>query len=213
MRYLFYLLFFASTLFSEPPKVVVFDFGGVVGNVNRKPMLEFLSDSLGHSMRKLKKDLSNDQLYIALTKSANYWEAYSKNALGDHWSEAFEERKREVVTLNVEVIAIIEALKEQGIQVALLSNTKRNRARFIEKMGHYGLFDPILLSCYLGAKKPERAIYEELIKHLNWEKEECLFIDNSLENVGAARDFGIDSIHFQSAEGLKEELKKRDLEI
>ncbi len=154
MRALFLFLLFSISLFGETPKAVIFDFGGVVGKVDRKPILEYLSKSLDKPYKAVKKDFKGEALYIALEKPLTFWEEYAKASLPPHWKIDFESAKQKIVREIPGMHALITHIKKQGIQVALLSNTKENRARFIEKMGAYSHFDPILLSCYLGAKKP-----------------------------------------------------------
>lgn len=213
MRIIFLFLFSCFSLLAEAPKVVVFDFGGVVAKVDRRPMLEFLSESFDKPYKKVKREFAHETLYIALEKPLSYWEKYGKKPLSPGWKTQFDDRKKNIVREMPGMRGLIEEIKAQGIQVALLSNTRENRARFIEKLGAYDLFDPILLSCYLGTKKPEPEIYTLLLEHLKWGASECLFIDNRRGNVESAAGLGIDTIHFRSTEQLKEALIEKGIRL
>ncbi|NGX40157.1 MAG: Alpha-D-glucose 1-phosphate phosphatase YihX [Chlamydiae bacterium] len=213
MRLCILFILICSCLVGSPPKVVVFDYGGVIAKVDRRPMLEFLSEHLGLSYKKVKKDFASDKLYQSLEKPLAFWEEYSKESLPSDWLEQLDHQKDLIVKEVPGMRELIEKLKSQDIQVVLLSNTKFHRARFIERHGGYDLFDPILLSCHLGMKKPDPKIYSTLLRTIGHPAEECLFIDNRKRNVSAGEDSGIDSIVFESLKQLIEELEKREIAL
>lgn len=206
-KLLFFLL--TSCLLVGAPKTIVFDFGGVVANINRRPMLNFISESSGKSYRQVKKDFQSDKLYEALSSPKSFWEEYVGHPLEETWLATLENTKREIIQPISGMQSLIQKLKGKGFQVALLSNTNPKRARFIETMGGYDLFDPILLSCYLDCKKPQPKVYQSLLNHLAADPSDCLFIDDKRGNVEMAKSLGIDSILFESVEQLQAELEKR----
>jgi len=213
MSSILFFIFLFNIAFAEPPKVVVFDYGGVVAKVDRRPILHFLSKNLHVSYKKIKKDFASDKLYEAFEQPIGFWEKYAHKSLSPSWSRELENCKLQVIREIPGMRELIEKIKAQGIQVALLSNTNWHRGRFIEKMGGYNLFDPILLSCHLGVKKPKREIYQVLLEHLACPAKDCLFIDNREENIRAGKKSGLDGIVFTSVEELQEELKKREITL
>ena len=58
----------------------------------------------------------------------------------------------------------------------------------------------------VGFRKPEKEIYEIAMQRANTKPQECLFIDDLLENIQAAKQIGIEGIHFRSSEQLKQDL-------
>jgi len=212
MRWLiFFLVLFFSPLFGDAPKAIIFDYGGVVAKVDRSPMLHFLSDSLSIPYSKLRNDFASDKLYEMIEKPPIFWKKYAKKKLPAGFESNFAMKKEQMIRKIPGMEELIISLKSQGIQVVLLSNTKEMRARFIEQQGGYDLFDPILLSCHLGLKKPDIRIYEKLLTLLPYKAEECVFIDNRKKNIQAAQSCGLDGIVFESVDLLKEELSKRGL--
>jgi glucose-1-phosphatase len=209
MKKFLLLLFCMGSLLSTPPKVVVFDFGNVIADVNRKPMLEFLSSSLGLPYKKVKEDFHYDKLYLAIEKPIDYWERYAKKTLPQNFSEQLEVAKKQIVRKKPGMEEVIQLLQAQGIQVAILSNTTKYRSKFIAKMGGYAPFDPVLLSCDLGIKKPDPKIYDQLLKRLHCQAKECLFIDDKKCNVSAGVAKGINGILFESPGQLKDELVRQ----
>ena len=60
-------------------------------------------------------------------------------------------------------------------------------------------------------RKPFAEIYQRLLDRYNVKAEESLFIDDSLRNIKAAAELGFVTIHFQSPQQLRDELKSLGL--
>lgn len=213
MRPLIFLIALCSALAAAPPKTVVFDYGGVVAKVDRGPTLEFFSRTLGKSYRRVKKDFSGEKLYLSFNKPKSFWEGYAGHPLPQNWFQSLEAHKATMIRATPGMLELIHEIKAQGIQVALLSNTNKHRARFLESRGSYDPFDPILLSCYLGVRKPDPRIFQRLLQCIMHSPDECVFVDNQKNNVEASRKLGIDGIVFTSADALREELRKREIDL
>ena len=72
-------------------------------------------------------------------------------------------------------------------------------------------FDGRVVSGEEKTRKPFPEFYQRLLDRYNVDPSEALFIDDSLRNVKAAEGLGIKSLHFQSPDQLKDELRKLDL--
>jgi len=59
--------------------------------------------------------------------------------------------------------------------------------------------------------KPEPEIFHYLLERIPEAAEECLFIDDSLQNIEAAQELGFQTVHFKSAQKLEEKLKEHKL--
>lgn len=70
-------------------------------------------------------------------------------------------------------------------------------------------FDGVVISGVEKMRKPFPEFYHLLLNRYQLKPEECLFIDDNLRNVLAAKQIGIDSIHFTAAPELKQQLIKR----
>lgn len=69
-------------------------------------------------------------------------------------------------------------------------------------------FEGIVVSGVEKTRKPLPEFYEILLKRYKVVPEEAIFIDDSLENVDAARRLGLHGLHFQGARVLRAELRK-----
>ncbi len=70
-------------------------------------------------------------------------------------------------------------------------------------------FQPALFSCEYRLVKPEPAIYRLCLEKLAVGPESCMFLDDVLLNVEAARTLGIHALHFRSAAAEAAELELR----
>ena len=57
-------------------------------------------------------------------------------------------------------------------------------------------YDGLALSWELGLRKPDPEFYEQGLARFALKREECLFIDDKLENVESAVALGLRSIHY-----------------
>jgi 2-haloacid dehalogenase len=68
-------------------------------------------------------------------------------------------------------------------------------------------FEGIIVSGEEKTRKPFKDIYETTLTRFNIEAEHALFIDDNLRNIDAAKEMGINTIHFKSPDNLEVELK------
>lgn len=198
-------------------KVIVFDFGGVIAQANTSQMADFLINSFNINKDELSQALSDMQKFLTCGGSEKqFWEQYAISkgvSLTNNWFEQFGLVIKNSITEIPETLAIVKALQNHGYQTAMLSDVTPYQAEIIRKLGYYALFDPVLLSCEIGVKKPNLEAFKALLQKLQVQAPNVLFIDDRKENVEAAKNLGIDSIQFINSEQLKKELEKRGYEI
>ena len=117
------------------------------------------------------------------------------------WNDIFVEDR--------EVSKVILSLKGRW-RLGLLSNT--NLLHFdhiLSKVPVMRAFDKWILSYKVGFKKPAIQIFHKAMEWASVEPEKILYIDDTKEYVEVAGSLGIQSIHFISAQQLKEELRTR----
>jgi HAD superfamily hydrolase (TIGR01509 family) len=110
-----------------------------------------------------------------------------------------------------EMEEVVKQLAEK-YPLFLLSNT--NALHFDYIINNYPVlqhFSKFVLSYEVGSRKPDKGIYEYLIRQAGKSSEEILFIDDKLPFVTAAQEYGIQAWQFASCEALKRQLKEHDL--
>lgn len=74
-------------------------------------------------------------------------------------------------------------------------------------------FQVFFSSCYLHARKPEEMIFRIALEVTQRPAPECLFIDDRPLNLENPRRLGMNTIHYQSAAQLREELQRYGVEV
>lgn len=143
---------------------------------------------------------SEEQILAAFIKNAPELEVEIHQAFDDF---------KELVTLREYAIPWIMELKEKGYKVVYLSNFSRKaEVECGDALAFLPFTDGGILSYQEKLIKPDAAIYELLLSRFGLVAEECVFLDDTLANVEAARELGIHGIHFETKEQAEEELGK-----
>lgn len=91
--------------------------------------------------------------------------------------------------------------------VFLLSNISHLHYGLIcERYEFPRLVHGAILSCDLGIRKPETAIYREALRRAAVAPSECLLIDDVAVNVEAARNLGMQALRYVDATSLRQDL-------
>ncbi len=109
-----------------------------------------------------------------------------------------------------ETVELFRALKEQGTH-RLLALTNWSHETFpvaLERYDFLHWFEGIVVSGEEKTRKPFADIYKILLERYSVEPERAVFIDDNLHNVKAAESLGIQGVHFQSADDLREKLRE-----
>jgi len=100
------------------------------------------------------------------------------------------------LTMDEDFYAFAESIKHK-YKFALLSNDVSDWSKYITE--YYKLNEYLsakIVSADVHYRKPDRKIYEIALQRLGVFGEDCVFIDNSVENLKVASEFGINTILF-----------------
>ncbi|WP_428660804.1 HAD family hydrolase [Runella sp.] len=120
-----------------------------------------------------------------------------------------------LLDIPIDRIQKIQELAQKGYRLFLLSNTSSIhidevnailfRTAAIENLGH--LFEKLFLSYEMGVMKPSPDIYKSVLSIAGIEADETLFLDDNLDNIRAAGECGIHTIHVQKPTSIVEYLR------
>lgn len=124
---------------------------------------------------------------------------------------AYDERWEESIAGPLhETVELLLPLKQAGFELHGLSNWSSEKFALVRpKYAFFQLFETILLSGDVKVVKPDPRIFRALLDRINRPAGECLFIDDSEENITAAQTLGFETIRFESAAQLRRELGRR----
>lgn len=112
-----------------------------------------------------------------------------------------------------DTIAIARRLARPGGPVLMTLNNESVDLNVwrIESFGLRDLFTAFVSSCWVGAHKPSRLIYERALGIAGAAPGETLFVDDRAQNLAPARALGMDTVRFTDCAALERELRERGL--
>jgi len=105
---------------------------------------------------------------------------------------------------------ILPKIKKQ-YKLAVINNGNSIALKYWKDKFDFGIFDLYINSGMVGIKKPDLKIYLLTCEKLSVKPEECLFMDDTLENIKAAEQLGMKTIWWdknENKEKLLSEFKK-----
>jgi 2-haloacid dehalogenase len=200
---------------SEEP-TIVFDFGGVLLDWNPRHLYRKLFDDEG-AMEAYLEEIDfyawNHQQDMGRPFAEGVEELSEQYPHRAELIAAFADRWEESITGPIaETVKILEVLKRRNYPLYGLTNwSAETFYRIRTRYDFLDWFEDIVVSGDVGFAKPDPAIYEILLRRAGAPAERCLFIDDSLANIAAAQDLDFMTIHFQSAQQLRQALAQRAL--
>ena len=112
-------------------------------------------------------------------------------------------------------VKIFEKLKEtKKFKIYALTNWSAETFPIaLEKYHFLGWFDGVVVSGTEKKRKPFPEFYQILLDRYNVKAEEAIFIDDNIRNIDAAKQVGLDAIHFRTPEQLNKELLNRGIDL
>lgn len=187
-------------------KAVIFDLNGIF--IKAPKLTRRLWDDFG---------ISDDESLPALLQVMNevrlpgardvfsYWQPYltkwkislSREAFLDYWFRDSEKAEPDM-------FALVAKLKKQGLKIFILSNNFSERAAFYTE--HFPelmqLADKIYYSWQTGYLKKDPRAYKQVLRENGLKPSECVFFDDSEENITVAGKLGVQSYLFKKPEDV-----------
>ena len=196
-------------------KLVIFDIGGVLIDFSEKYYYEYLSSKTGISIERLAQDIDPIINRMELGKmSLDIFENTLLKKFGIRrnkiaWNLIFHKKAK----LKKDVYELAKRISRR-YTVVLLSNISISRYLAARKiLRDDGVFRRRFASCYLGVRKPDRKIYNYVIRKMNVKPSEAVFIDNMEENTEGAEAVGINGIRFRNCAQTTKKLERLGVKV
>jgi len=106
-------------------------------------------------------------------------------------------------------ISILNYLKNNNYECYVLSNwSAETFVGMTEDYSFLNKFDGLLISGEDKLIKPDPAIYKLAIKRFELDPQKCVFIDDRLENIEAAKKLNFNTIHLVDSTTIETDIKK-----
>jgi len=140
-------------------------------------------------------------LSLGRMTTADFWRSLDLDGDVDELDEAYLSRFQ----LSPGVIKFLRTLRDQGVQVACITNDATTWANKLKaKHSLDGLIDPWILSGAVGVRKPDRPIFEVLRRVTGQPPSLIMVVDDDLANLDAARDLGYRTAWFAPGASVEE---------
>ena len=204
-----------------PIRAVISDFGGVLTTPLLHSFAAFQDktgiepSSLGNAMARIADHEGEHPLYElerGQVTEADFLEQLRDELATDlgHRPEmhGFKEIYFDALDPNEPMIELMRGLRDRGLRMALLTNNVREWEPLWRSMLPVDeIFELIVDSAFVGMRKPDAEIYELTLERMR-EREglgdlqpgECVFVDDIAVNCDAARELGLNAVHFRDNE-------------
>lgn len=197
-------------------RALILDYGGVISQPQNPDNVNNILQSLGKShndfrqvYRSLRPQYDDGQL-----SGAEYWTSivqhYGLEPNRPLITRLIQEDVKSWTHINSSMIQFIQECRNRVHRLAIISNMARDTLAFMrEHFQWLDLFDALTFSCDVGRNKPAREIYQVCLDELGVNPGECLFVDDSPDNVQAAMELGMAAIQFKTFSEFALELNER----
>lgn len=186
-------------------KNIIFDFGGVLIDVDYHKTINAFKALGMDNFEQLYSQADQEHLfdnYETGKISSQYFinqligklgGTITANKIVSAWNEMLGD-------IHIQNILAVQRLKEIGYNVYLLSNTNDihiqvalDRWNKLSVIKAHDLFNKIYLSQEIGMRKPNREIFEYVLRDISAQPEDVLFIDDSIQHIESASQLGMNT--------------------
>lgn len=201
---------------TEPKTAIIFDLGGVLIDWNPRYLYrKLIADEavMEQFLTEVCRPEWNAQQDHGRPFAEAIAELVARFPAQEAWIRAWWERWPETMNGAVEgTVTILNELRESGHRLFALSNWSAETYPHAEARFEFlQWFEYVALSGRLKLSKPQPEIFAHLLDRIGQPAAECVFIDDSLANIAAARRLGIQALHFTSPESLRAQLRALSL--
>ena len=198
-------------------KAIIFDLGGVLIDWNPR-----------YVYRQLFKTDEEVEWFLANITTLDWNEQQdagypidkaTRELIGKHpeWEShirVYYERWKEMLADPIHgTVDLLKKIKEDG-QYKLYALTNWSAELFphaIKSFDFLKWFDGIVVSGEEKMRKPQPEFYQVLLDRYKLNATSTLFIDDNIRNIDAAKNMGLQTVHFISSEELEKDLKRLNI--
>lgn len=191
-------------------KIIIFDIGGVLVHLDWDAVLTPMTKLSSKGAAAVRQEVVNGPtVKLSMLGDIGPRELYTTLCGNLGVELEYQEFLRIWVRLlraNEEILPLVERLKSSH-KLVLGSNTDEIHHTYCEQhiasMGH---FDESFLSFQMGLLKPDPQFFLHILTKLGAAPSDCVFIDDTTENVEAARGVGMTGLQFTGNDDLQKSL-------
>jgi len=201
-------------------KNIIFDLGGVIINLDMQATIKAFVDLGINDFENIYSQLSQTSLFDQFDKgliTENYFFNSLKNQFDLKKPLHELERSWNAMLLDFPKHRLDSLMTyKKSHRTFLLSNTNETHIREFYKtlQDNHGMrdldqfFDKTYFSCRVNMRKPDKEIFELVLKQNHLDPSETLFIDDTIHHVEGAKRVGLQAVLLKKGEEFDEVLKR-----
>lgn len=209
-------------------KVIIFDFGGVLINLNRQAAVDKLVALGVYDADNLLNNYVQSGLFLDLESGVVTPDEFRNKLRADYALQHITDEQIDeaflafLLDVPEHKLQLLRRLKSsahnadgESVRIVMLSNTNAIHFPYcIKKHFEYDgykiddYFDALYLSYEMRASKPDEEIFLKLLKAENVQSEECFFLDDGPRNIEAAKRLGFNVHLVESNDDLSKIIEK-----
>ena len=191
---------------------ICFDLGGVIVGAFGPKMLERASELFDTDRERIRQAMNHHEgpLERGEIDHVSFWTRVAEDlgvTLPAGAERLYIDPWLEHAPIDEDMLAYVASLKERFI-IGCISNTQEPHVTLLTERGVLTHFEPRILSCEEGVRKPGRAIFERYCERAGTRPEEVVFVDDQPENLEAPREIGMHTVLFTGIGTLRETLSR-----
>lgn len=188
----------------------LFDYGMVISTAPEPDDWDLLQEATGIDLQVPNSAYwtNRERFDAGDLEPLEYWSRVVGRKINDHFTELLESLDASQWShLNLKTMSVLEALAQNGSNLALLSNMPAGMSRrFLAEAPWTKHFPRTFFSGQLGMTKPDRRVFEHVLDELHARPEDSIFIDDNASNVDTAQALGIRTVAYSPETDLRRAL-------
>jgi len=202
-------------------KNIVFDLGGVIIDIDFDLTILAFADMSKKSFDTVQKIVDDAALYdiyergdvdsaefLRLVKNALKLYSYTDEEIYEAWNSLLIDIPKSRIDMlirlkkkyNIYALSNTNEFHVDGFNEILYNNTGQKDL--------HSIFHKVFFSYEMKSRKPDREIYDMMIKKTKMVPSETLFIDDNLDNIEAAEKLGFQTLWIEEGDEITELLEK-----
>jgi len=199
-------------------KAITFDLDGVYfpdGKANFIKALQKHGVSEDEAKRVfLNSDEMNEQYKLGKMSDEAYWDWAAMEWNINLSPQELQALLVESYSVDPEVEMLVQSVRRHGYKTLICSNNFPARVNGLQKrFGFLDNFDVAVFSYQVGAIKPSKTIFEDLVKRSGVSAEEIAFADDDVTKLSGAKEIGITTFVYEGFDNFVEHLKQLGVEL
>lgn len=192
---------------------VIFDLGGVLLEWNPDVILEgYYSDPGARAAMKAALFKHPDWLQLdrgTLAESEALVRLQQRTGRPAKELQGLFDAVRSSLTPKADTVALLQCLSQRQVPLYCLSNMPAGTFAYLRELhAFWNVFTGIVISGEIKMAKPEREIFEYLLRRYGLSAAETVFVDDHAPNIEAARTLGLHTVWFRDAAQCALELER-----